>query len=135
VQVWVVHKDFSWVSDEHSNKEEIHLMAPSPEEVYNLVDSLLLHWRSNYRKLLNVGFEAQIEAIADFHHNLLAIHPFLDGNGRLARAILQQQIIELLNRRLSANFTEERINYIKCLMSADDGDLKPLVSLIKANLE
>lgn len=135
VQVWVEHNDFSWVSDEHSTKEEIHLMGPSPKEIYNLVNSLLHDWRSNYRKLLNSSDEVRIEAIADFHHKLLAIHPFLDGNGRLARAILQQQIMELLNRRLSANFTEEPMKYIRCLMSADNGDLNPLILLIKANLE
>lgn len=135
VPVWVSRNEFSWVSNNSLKPEEIHLMAPAPEVIYNLVDSLLLYWRSNYRKLLNGNNEMRIAAIADFHHKLLAIHPFLDGNGRLARAVLQQQIIELLNRRLSATFTEERVEYIKCLMSADNGDLAPLIRLIKANLE
>jgi hypothetical protein len=135
VSVWVRRTDYSWVSEAPQKTGEILLIAPPPSDIYNMVDSLLRYWRSHYRRLLHESNEVRIAAIADFHHKLLIIHPFLDGNGKVARAILQQHVVELLNRRISARFTEERKNYLNCLISADHGDLEPLITLIKANLE
>ena len=135
VQVWVAHNSRSWDSGEQATQEAIHIIGPPPKEIYDKIESLINWWRSNYNRILIGNNEMRIEAIATFHHQLLLIHPFLDGNGRLARAVLQQQIIELLNRHLSANFTDEREEYIDCLMSADNGDLSPLIALIQSNLE
>lgn len=61
------------------------------------------------------------------HHAFTQIHPFQDGNGRVARALASLDFIKaglfpMLVRR------EERDRYIDALRAADRGDLKPLVA-------
>jgi len=60
------------------------------------------------------------------HHRFTRIHPFQDGNGRVARALaslvfLRSQLFPLLVR------DRDRETYIHALESADAGDLAPLV--------
>jgi hypothetical protein len=62
------------------------------------------------------------------HHRFTQIHPFQDGNGRIARALSAFVLVEgglfpvVINR-------DDRPRYIEALEQADAGDLKALVSL------
>lgn len=74
------------------------------------------------------GVPVEVEA-AWLHHRFSQIHPFADGNGRVARAIASLVLIKagwfpLIVQR------EGRSGYIDALEKADDGDLQPVVSLI-----
>ncbi len=67
-------------------------------------------------------------AAAWLHHRFTQIHPFQDGNGRIARSLaslvfIQAGLFPLVVRR------DDRIAYISALEEADAGDLKPLVDL------
>ncbi len=69
----------------------------------------------------------EVEA-AWLHHRFSQIHPFADGNGRVARAIASLVFIKagwfpLIVKR------EDKPRYIDALEKADDEDLRPLVSL------
>jgi hypothetical protein len=69
---------------------------------------------------------AEIRA-AWLHHAFTQIHPFQDGNGRVARALASIDFIKaglfpMLVRR------DEREAYIEALRSADANDLRPLVN-------
>jgi hypothetical protein len=69
----------------------------------------------------------EVEA-AWLHHRFSQIHPFSDGNGRVARAIASLVLIKsgwfpLIVKR------EDKPRYIEALETADKGDLKPLVAL------
>lgn len=60
------------------------------------------------------------------HHGFTKIHPFQDGNGRVARALaslvfLKAGMFPLVIR------DQDRKEYIEALENADQGDLKPLV--------
>ena len=62
------------------------------------------------------------------HHRFTQIHPFQDGNGRIARAIaslvfLKRGLFPLVIR------SDDREDYISALELADKGDLAPLVKL------
>lgn len=62
------------------------------------------------------------------HHRFTQIHPFQDGNGRVARALAS---LVFLKARLFPIVVrdQDREEYIGALESADAGDLEPLVSL------
>lgn len=64
-----------------------------------------------------------------FHYNFVKIHPFLDGNGRLARVI--SSLILLSYRLPPPKVTiADRALYINGLRKADLGDLIPLTVFI-----
>jgi fido (protein-threonine AMPylation protein) len=56
------------------------------------------------------------EVVSFYHASLLAIHPFLDGNGRVARTILDFQTKQLLGHPLSQNIRREE--YVEALRRA-----------------
>lgn len=74
--------------------------------------------------------EVPSEILASWlHHRFSQIHPFQDGNGRVARAIASLVLVKdglfpLVITR------DDKPSYIDALESADKDDLKPLVSLI-----
>lgn len=70
-----------------------------------------------------------IVAAAWVHWVIASVHPFLDGNGRMAR--LWQDLV-LFSGRLTAGVIREieRKVYYAALEQADDGDLNPLIQLV-----
>lgn len=115
--------------------EEASFIPLSPEEVETAIEELLADWRAEYSDLIGADQDVVVSALARFHHRFLSIHPFLDGNGRIARALLQQQAAELMDKWLAATFREEAPEYFATLSAADQGDIEPLERLISANLE
>lgn len=58
------------------------------------IPRLLTHFERNYSRL---GRTDSILAAAAAHHRLLFIHPFLDGNGRVARLMSHAMLLETLD--------------------------------------
>lgn len=75
-----------------------------------------------------------IEVAAEIHHKLVFIHPFWDGNGRLARLLANIKLMQagfppiVLKKR-------NRLSYYNALEKADKGDLGPLTSMIAREVE
>ena len=75
-----------------------------------------------------------------FHHRLMAIHPFPNGNGRHARLIADVLIEQLGAPRFSwggnrslVDASGLRQQYITALQQADDGHLDALLAFARAN--
>lgn len=60
------------------------------------------------------------------HHRFVRIHPFEDGNGRVARCLT---LLGLLRANLAPLVVDrrERDRYLSCLDAANEGDLRPLI--------
>jgi len=97
--------------------------------------ALLARWKKGYSTLLSADPQSIMIALAEFHYDFLKIHPFIDGNGRVARAILQQQAKELLNKDINAVFSDDPASYYDALKVANTGDLSALTALIRVILE
>jgi hypothetical protein len=67
------------------------------------------------------------------HHRFVTIHPFQDGNGRVARALTLMVLLQAGYAPLVVD-RNQRSDYIDALDTANDGDLRPLVRLF-AGLE
>jgi Fic-DOC domain mobile mystery protein B len=73
------------------------------------------------------------EIAVRFHHRLVAIHPFPNGNGRHARLMADLLVVELGGTRFSwgrANLRDisaMRAQYIAALQAADHHDIAPLL--------
>jgi Fic-DOC domain mobile mystery protein B len=72
-----------------------------------------------------------------FHHALVVIHPFTNGNGRHARLATDLLLIRNRQQRFSwgrgssSEPTVLRTNYIRALQAADAGDFLPLLEFVR----
>ena len=94
-----------------------------PEQVSAEMDRLIAMHESHVTAEVPPDIEA-----AWIHHRFTLIHPFTDGNGRVARCLatlmlLKENWLPLVVTR------KERTAYIDALRAADTGNLKPLVDL------
>jgi len=70
-----------------------------------------------------------VEMAALAHYKLVFIHPFVDGNGRTSRLLMNFILMQ-------AGFppviipVEERSRYYHVLQQANDGDLRPFIRFI-----
>ncbi len=77
------------------------------------------------------------EIAVRFHHRLVQIHPFPNGNGRHARLMADLLVMELGQERFSwgrANLRDAgamRQRYIEALQAADNHDLAPLIAFAR----
>lgn len=78
------------------------------------------------------------EITARFHHRLVSIHPFPNGNGRHARLAADLLALQLGIPRFtwgSANLVEEaetRRRYVAALRAADAHDIEPLLAFARS---
>ncbi len=101
----------------------VHEYCP-PEFVQDEIDRLLA-WRTEHEA---AGVCPEVEA-AWLHHRFSQIHPFEDGNGRVARALTAAVFLKSDYLVLVIRDEEHRDPYLDALEAADGGDLKPLVDL------
>lgn len=100
----------------------IHEYCP-PEQVSSEMDRLV-EMHASHRE---AGVVPEVEA-AWLHHRFAQIHPFQDGNGRVARALAT--LVMIRAGWLALVVTDAmRSEYIEALEAADGGDLAPLVKL------
>jgi len=84
----------------------------------------LINWaKENYKKMNTVEFSAI------FHHKLVHIHPFEDGNGRTARLIMNVFLMKA-GYPLVVIQKNDRQRYYRVLQFADKGDYKPLIKFV-----
>ena len=96
---------------------------PGSNEVSDLVDTFFEH-------LDEAGQSMSGLLLATWAHwAITRIHPFVDGNGRLAR--LWQDLL-LLRARLTVAIIrpQDRDTYLDALSQADEGDFNPLAQLL-----
>ncbi|MGB0935603.1 MAG: mobile mystery protein B [Alphaproteobacteria bacterium] len=101
-----------------------------PVEINALVDNVR-YW------ILNQTFRPD-EIVARFHHQLVFIHPFPNGNGRHARFATDMLVKSLGLEPLSwgrddlTKASERRAKYIQALKAADAHDINPLIDFIRS---
>ncbi len=99
----------------------MHQYCP-PEQVDPEMERLLAMHSKHARQ----GIPVEVEA-AWLHHRFTQIHPYQDGNGRVARALasllfIQAGLFPLVVTR------DDRVRYIDALEAADNGDMRLLVT-------
>jgi len=123
-------EDLLWVEDSRSNEREQVIagelrrhdvkvgkhLAISPGAVPRFLD----RYEQIYSKL---STSETLLAVAAAHHRLLWIHPFIDGNGRVARLVSYAQLLEILNTggiwSVARGLARNESDYKQHLMACD----------------
>ncbi|MBF0135296.1 MAG: Fic family protein [Magnetococcales bacterium] len=106
--------------------DTIHTYCP-PEHVQQEMNNLVSWYKEWEEK------QAPPEFLSAFlHHRFTQIHPFQDGNGRVARALASLVFLKS-GLFLVVIRDRDRKMYIQALENADQGDLKPLCDLFAYN--
>lgn len=104
----------------HVHREDGRLLQYTPpEQVQQQMERLLELFEDteNAHPLIRAAW---------LHHQFIRIHPFEDGNGRVARGLVLLVLLEQNYAPLVVD-RNRRDEYIRALDSANDGDLGPLV--------
>ena len=104
----------NWIGPPGSSLEEARYVPPPPGPMLEALDALERFWHSDH------GLPPLVE-IALVHYQFEAIHPFLDGNGRMGRLLITLMLLDrgLLPEPalyLSAYFERHRTLYYDLLL-------------------
>jgi Fic-DOC domain mobile mystery protein B len=123
---------WSWAGKYRNTEKNIGIdPLHIPVEIRKLLDDVK-YWIEN-------GTYNRIELAARLHHRLVRIHPFPNGNGRIARLYTNAVLINEMKEKplvWSAGKlhmipdNEERRSYIEALRAADAGDMQPLIDYL-----
>lgn len=127
--------DGIWIGSEDGPEAAGNVVPLPAAEVEGALTALLDWWQGNHPTLRDAASDEIATSLADFHHRFFIIHPFIDGNGRLARLLLDQAARELLGKGIGRQFTRPPTEYYQTLAAANDGDLGPLSRRILDMLE
>lgn len=124
-----------WIGEGEPSQSPHDYVPPPFTEVVARTKALLEWWRDLHPTLIKAEKTRVARQLANFHHQFLQVHPFLDTNGRVARIVLDQSARELLNQSVGPGFVSQPADYYAALKQADAGDLGPLTSRVLAALQ
>ena len=126
VDVLLVRGEYKTLPNNPSRPDgTMHEHCP-PEHVAAEMDRMLLLHAGHH------DVAPEVEA-AWLHHRFTQIHPFQDGNGRVARALATLVFIKAGCFPLVVrDIADERTRYMEALEGADHGDLSGLVAVLAA---
>jgi Fic family protein len=103
-------------------------IPPPAYEVPHLVKELVDWYNRNPDEL------RPIELSAILHHQFVWIHPFHDGNGRVARLLMNLALLRF-GYPIAVILNVDRAKYYDTLKKADGGDKAPFVGFVAAAAE
>lgn len=113
-------------------ESRIDIALESPERISEALQRLCNEWNESVSSLSKAKDIDKALALAQFHYRLAVIHPFLDGNGRVARLILDQQASFIFRRPLQLQL--DRAEYYKALRLGNAGSMEGLRDIILASI-
>lgn len=126
VQVPLPHGEWKTQPNHVRRADGSLLQYTPPEHVQSQMEALVERYAET------AGAHPVIRA-AWLHHRFICIHPFADGNGRVARALTLLALLQAHYAPLVVD-RRNRADYLGALDAANDGDLRSLVRLF-AQLE
>ncbi|HXO25780.1 MAG TPA: Fic family protein [Thermoanaerobaculia bacterium] len=106
-------------------------LADGSYHAYAPVADVPPEMRRLFEQLRTSAFEDAhpVEQAAYAHYALTAVHPFADGNGRVARALGSVYLYESLSIPLVI-YANQRAMYFAALAKADEGDSTPWLAFV-----
>lgn len=134
VKIDLLRGDFKKNENNPTREDGTIVMYCPPEHVVSEMDNLV----SIYNNLVTQKIHPIIIS-SWFHHAFTTIHPFQDGNGRVARLLASLILIKYGYFPFTVLREEAKVKYFKALELADNGDCQSLIEYFsevqKRNIE
>jgi len=99
-------------------------IAPAPEHIEALLEGLIDDYNSSHDRYF-------LDNVAHFHTEFERIHPFCDGNGRIGRVLINQQLANFgYPPVIIRNKGKDKDYYPVFKEFVDDGDFEPMSELL-----
>ncbi len=120
--------------------EDLHHIPCGGAEVYNELYALARHLCDSIEYVKADDIDEVCRFLAQFHYSFIRIHPFFDGNGRIARVVTDQLSVALGYIPIIAGFPrnnaeKKQIYHAAIHDCATDSSCRTLTAWIKSQLE
>ena len=114
--------------------EIVAFTAGMKPPTWPLVDHLIRDWVTDVGRVRNRPLEVPFpELLAKIHNQFERIHPFLDGNGRTGRLLVNLLLVRL-GYPPAIIYKRDRDRYLQAMRRADTGDYGPLGELLARSI-
>ena len=124
-----IHNEAGEFRDDVVSVGGAFFMPSPPHEIRDRLEKLCREVNAS------AGKGDPIEIAAIFHHRLVQIHPFKDGNGRTARLLMNKILMDSGFPFITEIRENEKEKYLDCLKLADIGDDSVFVNFIARKVE
>ncbi|EGR3003501.1 TPA: Fic family protein [Vibrio parahaemolyticus] len=100
------------------------------KEISVALDKTCRMWNRWVKKKSRLNEKSKIDLVSRFHTYFMIIHPFEDGNGRLGRRLLNEQLTFLFDTH--TEFSPDKGEYYSAVNKASEGDESALRKLISS---
>nr|XP_057927177.1 protein adenylyltransferase FICD [Doryrhamphus excisus] len=101
-----------------------HHIPPHPQDLQRHMQELVLWLNSDEALQLH-----PVEYAALAHYKLVYVHPFVDGNGRTSRLLMNLVLMQARYPPITIR-KEQRAEYYAALDTANEGDVRPFIRFI-----
>lgn len=120
--------------------EDLHKIPSGGAEVYNELYGLARFLKDSLEYVKRDDINEVCRFLANFHYSFIRIHPFFDGNGRIARVVTDQLSVALGYVPIIAGFPrhnaeKKQIYHSAIRACATDSSYRTLTDWIKLQLE
>ncbi|MBL4771963.1 MAG: Fic family protein [Planctomycetes bacterium] len=129
-----LRQNLAWVGPEGSGLEQATFVPPTHTELQRKVAKAVERWSGQASPFSSDSTDEVLRAMASFHHDWVALHPFEDGNGRVARVLSDYQAKHFLMHDAPLRLCTDEA-YFPALAAADMGNHGLLVDLFSSKLK
>ena len=127
---------YEWAGKERSvniGKGDFHFAAAG--QIPNLLNELDLKYLSQYTPCDRMDDEQLIEAIATVQAEFILVHPFREGNGRIARLLSNVMALQANKPELDfSSWDRNRDDYFLAIQAAMDCNYEPMKGFVRQAL-
>lgn len=102
-------------------------IAPAPEHITGRIKQMLVDYTSDHEMYV-------VEKITRFHLEFETIHPFMDGNGRIGRVLINFQLLRLGFPQVIIRNKEKQMYYKSFTQYRDDHKMNIMETIVSRSL-